>query len=92
MNESELQRVYNYRTYPRHSKIQSDERFVNIEDGSLNRTPWVCFIIKDNKPSYYVSFGGTPDKFLLNQLPKPKIYPNYKIQDIISNLCGSYCL
>ena len=53
---------------------------------------WVCFIIKDNKSYYFDSFGGQPDKFPLNQLPKPIIYHNYKIQDIISKLCGSYCL
>ena len=29
MNESELQRVYNYKIYPRDSKIYSDKGFVN---------------------------------------------------------------
>ena len=53
---------------------------------------WTCFIVKDNKSYYFDSFGGQPDKFLLNQLPKPLIYHNYKIQDINSKLCGSYCL
>ena len=51
-----------------------------------------CYYIKDNKSYYFDSFGGTPDKFLLNQLPKPIIYHNYKRQYINSNLCGSYCL
>ena len=53
---------------------------------------WICFIVTDKKSYYFDSFGGSPDKFLLNQLPKPIIYHNYKIQDINSQLCGSYCL
>ena len=92
MNESQLQRVYIYPIYPRDSKIYSDKGFVNIDNGSQGGTHWVCFILKNNKSYYFDSFGGSPDKFLLNQLPKPIIYHNYKIQDINSRLCGSYCL
>ena len=78
-NESELQRVYNYNIYPRGSKIQSDKGFVNIDDGRIGGTHGTCFIVKDNKSFYFDSFGGQPDKFLLNQLPKPILYHNYKI-------------
>ena len=92
MNESELQRVYNYPIYPRDSKIFSDKGFVNIDNGSQGGTHWTCFYIKDNISYYFCSFGSQPDKFLLKQLPKPIIYHNYKIQDINSKLCGSYCL
>ena len=92
MNESQLQKIYNYPIYPRDSKIYSDKGFVNIDNGDKGGTRWTCFIVKDNKPYYFDSFGGQPDKFLLNQLPKPIIYHNYKIQDINSFLCGSYCL
>ena len=92
MNESELQRVYNYPIYPRDSKIYSDKGFVNIDDGRMGGSHWTCFIVKDNKSYYFDSFGVQPDKFLLKQLPKPIIYHNYKIQDINSFLCGSYCL
>ena len=53
---------------------------------------WTCFIVKDKKPFYFDSFGGAPDKLLLNQLPKPILYHNNKIQDINPQLCGSYCL
>ena len=87
MNESQLQRVYNRKIYPRDSKINSDRGFVNIDNGSQVRTHWTCFIVKDNKSYYFDSFGVQPDKFLLNQLPKPIIYHKYKIQDIISKLC-----
>ena len=92
MNESQLQRIYNYPMYPRDSKIYSDKGFVNIGNGRMGGSHWTCFIAKDNKSYYFDSFGGQPDKFLLNQLPKLIIYHNYKIQDINSRLCGSYCL
>ena len=45
MNESELQRVYNYSIYPRDSKIYSDKGFVNIDNGSQGGTHWTCFFI-----------------------------------------------
>ena len=92
MNESQLQRVYNFRIYPRNSKILSDKGFVNIDNGSMGGSHWVVFIVKGNKSFYFDSFGVQPDKFLLKQLPKPIIYHNYKIQYINSKLCGSYCL
>ena len=92
MNESQLQKVFNYPIYPRDSKIYSDRGFVNIDNGSQGGTHWCCFIIKDDMSYYFDSFGGQPDKFLLNQLHKPILYHNYKIQDINSKLCGSYCL
>ena len=92
MNETQLQRVYDYPIYPRDSKIYSDKGFVNIDNGSQGGSHWTCFIVKDNKSYHFDSIGGALDKFLLNQLPKPIIHHNYKIQDINSKLCGSYCL
>ena len=92
LNESQLQRVYNYPIYPRGSKIYIYRGFVNIDNGSQGGTHWTCFIVKDNKSFYFDSFGGQPDKFLLYQLPKPKKDYNYKIQYINSKLCGSCCL
>ena len=90
MNESELQRVYSYNIYPRDSKKNSDEGFVNIDNGSQGGTHWTCFIVKDNKSYYFDSSGGTPDKLLLQQFHKLIIYHNFKIQDINSKLCRSY--
>ena len=92
MIESQLQRVYNYKIYPRDSKIFSDKRFVSIDNGSMEGTHWTCFNFKGNKSYYFDSFGGQPDKFLLNQLPKPILYHKNKIQDLKSKLCGGYCL
>ena len=92
MNESQLQRVYNYTMYPRDSKILSDKGFIKIDDGRMGGSHWCSSIVKDNKSNYFDSFGGAPGKFLLDQIPKPIIYRDYKIQDINSKLCGSYCL
>ena len=92
MNESQLQRVYNYPIYPGDSKRYSDRGFVNIDNGSQGGTHWKAFNVKNNKSYNFDSFGGAPDKFLLSQLPKPILYHNYKIQDINFKLCGSFCL
>ncbi len=92
MNESQLEKIYNYPIYPRDSKIYSDMGFINIGNYQNGGSHWCAFYIKDNKSYYFDSFGGQPDKFLLKQLPKPTIYHNYKIQDMYSKLCGSYCL
>ena len=92
MNEIDLQRVYGYSIYPTVSKLYSDKGFVNIDNGSQGGSHWTCFIVKNNTSYYFDSFGGAPYKFLVNQLTKPIIYHNYKIQDINSKLCGSCCL
>ena len=92
MIESELPRIYNYHIHPRDSKSYSDKGLVNIDDGSQGESHWTCLIVKDNKSYYFDRFGGQPDKFLLNQLTKPIIYHNYKIQDINSRLCDPCCL
>ena len=91
MNEFDLRGVDNYPVYPRGSKIYSDKGFVNKDIGSQGETQRTCFII-EKKSYYFDSFGGQPDKFLLDQLPKPIIYHKYKTHDINSKLCGSFCL
>ena len=92
MNESQLKRVYSHLIYSRDSEIYSDIGFVDIDNGSVGGSHWTCFLVKDIKSHYFDSFGVHPDKFLLNRVTSPKIYHNYKIQDIKSKLCGSYCL
>ena len=91
MNKQELRNFIIILFLP-DSKIFSDQGFVNIDDGSQEGTQWTCFIVEGNKSHYFDSFGGQPDKFSLNQLPKPIIYHTYKMQDINSKLCGSICL
>ena len=92
MNESQLQRIYNNPIYARDSEIYSDRGFVTIDNGFQGGTHWTCFLVKNNISFYFDSFGVQPDRFLLNQLSKPLINHNYKIQDINSKLYGSYCL
>ena len=95
MNESELKLLCNYKVHPIVSIITTNEGFVKIDivdNGSIGGTHWTCFVVKDNNFYFCDSFGGQPDKFLLNQLNKPIIYHNYKIQDMTSNFCGYYCL
>ena len=82
MNESDLQKIYNYPIHPRDSKNHSDKGFVNRDNGSQGGTHWTSLIIKDNKPYHFDNFGGHPDKFLLNQLLKPITYHSNKIQEI----------
>ena len=36
MSESDLQKIHNYKIYPRDSKITSDRGFVNIDNGDQN--------------------------------------------------------
>ena len=74
LNESELQRVFTFSIYPRSSKLLTDRRFVNIDDGRIGGTHWNCFTVKYNHAFYFDSFGDQPDRFLLKQLPKPIIY------------------
>ena len=71
MNESDLQRNNKYPIYPRESKTYSDEKFVIIDSKQIGRTHWTAFYVKNIKSFYFDSFGGSPDKFLLNQLTKP---------------------
>ena len=71
MNQSQLSKIYNYPIYPRDSKLITDKRFVNTDNDSVGGSHWTCFYNKDNKSYYFDFFGGQPDKFLLNQLPKP---------------------
>ena len=47
MSESDLQKIYNYKIYPRDSKILSNKGFVNIDNGSKEGgTHWVLFLYK----------------------------------------------
>ena len=84
MKESGLQQnIIITKIYPKDSKITTNKGFVNIDNGERGGSHWVCFYIKNNKSFYFYSFGSTPDKFLLNQLPKPINYHNFKIKIII---------
>ena len=70
MNESELQRFFNYPVYPRGSKICSDKMCVNIDNGQMGSSHETAFSVKNNKSFYFDSFGGAPRNFSRNQIPK----------------------
>ena len=50
------------------------------------------FLSKITNHFIFDSFGGAPDKLLLNQLAKPIIYHNSKNRDKNSSVGGVYCL
>ena len=49
MNESDLQRVFNYPIYPHDSKKNSDKIFINIDNGSMVGCHWTAVYVKINK-------------------------------------------
>ena len=56
MNESQLQKVYNYPNYRRDSKIITYKGFVNLDNGSLGGAHWCASYVNDNKSYYFDSF------------------------------------
>ena len=48
MNESELEKIYNYPIYPRDSKIHLDKGFVIIDDCRMGGTDWTFYVKKIN--------------------------------------------
>ena len=46
MSESDLQKVYNYKIYPRDSKITTNKGFVNIDNGLQWRNSLDLFLYK----------------------------------------------
>ena len=92
MSESDLQRTCEYHICPRDSKITTNIGFINWDDDSMRETQWTCFYVKDSKSFYFEIFGGCPDQFLHQQLPKPITFHNFEIQDIVSRICVTYSL
>ena len=62
INEFDLQRIYQFPFYPRDSKVYSDKGFVNIDNASMGRSHWTCFIIKNNKSYCFDAINGQPGK------------------------------
>ena len=46
MNESDLERVYNYNLYPRDSLITTNKGFVILDNRQLRGTHWCAFHVK----------------------------------------------
>ena len=63
--------------YPRDSIVKSTKGICNIDDGSQDGTHCVAFyIFTKGSSSYFDSFGGPPDQWLIKQLTKPITYHN----------------
>ena len=85
-------KVYKCFIYPTDSKLNRNKKIVNIDNGSIGGIYWTCFYKKDKKSLDFDSSGGAPDKVVLQQLPKLITEHSYKIPDINSRLCVTYCL
>ena len=68
LNESQLQKIYNYPINPRDSRIYSNRGFVNIDNESQGGAYWLCFIVKVIKSFYYDSLGVQPDRFFIKSI------------------------
>ena len=91
MNETEFEKKYVQNIYTRNSIMTS------IEDAYILTTDkWEafdgCFYLKDNKSFCFDSYGCHTYKFLLNQLPTPITFHNFKSHGENSILGGTYCL
>ena len=69
-----------YSFFPRCSIETTKKRFINTDNGEQVGTQWNRFHKRDNKSYYFESFGGSPDKFSLQQIPIPLFFHNYKLQ------------
>ena len=49
MNESELQKIYNFNIYPRGPKVITDKGFVNTDNGGMGGPHWTLFIVRDKR-------------------------------------------
>ena len=56
-----------------------------MDNGEQSGTHWTSFHVKNNESFYFNGFSGQADKILFNQLPKQRIYHNYKIRIKILN-------
>ena len=52
----------------------------------------LVLIQKILKSCFFDSFGGCPEKRLIQQIPKSITFDKYKIQDKDTRICCTYCL
>ena len=46
LDESELEKVFNFTIYPEDSKITTNKRIVNIDKGSMGGTHWIFLLLE----------------------------------------------
>ena len=82
MNETDSKKVYNYPIYPGYSKINTNNGFVNINNGSMGGTHWTRFYIKDNADSRGVTLTLPENHSTLKKVH----FNNYENQSPIINI------
>ena len=80
MIETDLGKVYNYSIHIRDAKRTTNKRFSFTDNGSMDGFHWTWFHIKDNKSSYFHSFGGLPDSFCFNNHQKQPLFIIMKLK------------
>ena len=70
MNDGELQKIYSYPVYPSDSEINSDKRFVSMDNGSKGGSHWFCLLKKINHFTSMVSVDSQKKLYLINYLKK----------------------
>ena len=68
----------------------TDKSIINIDDGSMGGTPWICFKLEVKKSYYFDSSGGSPENFF-QQLPKLITFHEHVNHDTNSKVCGMFC-
>ena len=69
MNESDLQRVCNFKKYPRDSSITTNKGLVNLDNGQMGGSHWCAFTLKiTNHTNSIVSEENLINFYLINYI------------------------
>ena len=79
--------------YARHFETTNNIGIVNIDNGSLGGTIWICSYMKDKNFSHFEKFGG-PLRFFYTDNYQTELLFIFlkKTQHIVGKLCGVFCL
>jgi hypothetical protein len=76
-------------------KTKNHNYIINLGDFNTGGSHWVFFSVRKNNCCYIDSFGGLPNKEVIEYVRKNKLscgYSNYICQTIKSTRCGIYCI
>ena len=68
---------------------------VNLDPSFKKGSHWVSIFCINGQIIYFDSFGRKPNKIIYNILLRSKkkiIYNKKKVQSVLSNFCGFYCI
>ena len=74
MNESALDKVYNYHIYSGDSMLTTNNVFKIIDNGAHGGIYWTYFYIKDNKSFYFHSIGDNLINFYSNNYQNQSLF------------------